>query len=984
MKAISTLAMSILLLSLGMVLRVQGLTFAGVIILILSALCTIRLNRRLQQALAGRERELAERERMKREVEERKLYIEKVLKFAPVAIVTQDRQGRIREWNPEAEKLFGYAKQEAVGKELDVLIAGCDPERYKEATGFTQQYLAKKDIPPVEVVRYRKDGSPVDVILTASPILMEGEVIGVVATYKDITQRKQMEEQLRTSEEKYRSLVENSAVAYSILQDGRVKYANKKTIELFGYSLEEMLSEDFNFLEDLFPPESRDKVSENLGRGLWGESIPEYEIPMWDKNHNRIYAIVRNREIEYEGKPAIETQIIDITKRKKAEEEIRRYVTELSILVSQLKRARDVAEAANQAKSQFLANMSHEIRTPLNGVIGMIGLLMDTELNEEQRDYLETMRVSADALLTVINDILDFSKIEAGKLELENIDFDLRTLVEGVMEVFAPRARDKGLEMACLVHHEVPSLVRGDPGRLRQILINLVGNAIKFTEKGEVVVRATLDSESDTRARVRFSVTDTGIGVPEDKQKLIFDSFTQADGSPTRKFGGTGLGLAISKRLVEMMGGEIGVESREGKGSTFWFTVVLEKQPQAARSTITIPADIRGLRVLVVDDNETNRKILRIQLKSWGCRPAEVPAGDRALELLREAKKSGDPFQLAIIDMQMPGMDGETLGRIIKADPTISDTVLVLMTSIGLRGDARRCREIGFAAYLSKPVRGSQLYDVLVEVMSKRTLQEQPQELVTKYSIKEGRKRKMRILLAEDNPVNQKVASRILEKGGYQVDVVANGREAVEAFQNSSYDLVFMDVQMPELDGFEATRVIREKEKGSERHIPIIAMTAHAMKGDRERCLEAGMDDYIPKPIQPKDMFEVIDKWANSKDEALIDLEEALSRFGDDMEFFKETLREFLNCIPERLKRLAAAAEAGDAREVEQQAHSIKGAAATLGIHRIPGIASRIEELGRNSDLTGVKAYLEELGKELTLLQKHMEERGYFNCNPKR
>jgi signal transduction histidine kinase/DNA-binding response OmpR family regulator len=550
------------------------------------------------------------------------------------------------------------------------------------------------------------------------------------------------------------------------------------------------------------------------------------------------------------------------TQTRTAIQTARDLIHRLDAQAVQLTALKSKAEEANQAKSAFLANMSHEIRTPINGVIGMTGLLLDTSLRADQREYAETIRRCGDELLMLINDILDFSKLEAGKVALETLDFDLRTTVEDVLALLAERATAKGLELVSVVEPGVPTWVAGDPGRLRQILTNLVANAVKFTVTGEVVVWVTCIEATEAYVVLRFAVTDTGIGIAPEAQKRLFQAFTQADASTTRQYGGTGLGLAICRRLTGLLGGTIGVDSVLGQGSTFWFTVRLAPGVAPAPPLLTTVTDIRGLRVLVVDDNATNRRFLEITLSTWGLEVDSVSDGPCALAQLRTASYDSTSYALALLDMHMPAMDGLTLARAITADPALATVRLILLSSWGQRGDAHAAQAAGIAAYLTKPVRHNQLYQTIMTVLHPTVRGTHP-PLITRHRVAEAQAAgHLRVLVAEDNIVNQRVAIRLLEKLGYRVDAVANGREAVDALARVPYTLVFMDCQMPEMDGYTATAAIRASEMSQGIHTPIIAMTANAMAGDREQCLAAGMDDYVSKPVTAETLRTVLQQWA--------------------------------------------------------------------------------------------------------------------------
>ena len=681
----------------------------------------------------------------------------------------------------------------------------------------------------------------------------------------------------------------------------------------------------------------------------------------------------------------------DVTSRMTAENKIREQNVFLQSLTDDLKKETEKANRTNQAKSRFLATMSHEIRTPLNGVIGMTSLLSATEMTGEQRKYAEIANTSAKALLNLINSILDFSKIEAGKLELETIDFDLRGVMEDVMEVLSVKAYDRKLNLGYVIAPIVPTFVRGDPGRLRQIIVNLVGNAVKFTQHGEVAARVALEAQNDENVTLKFTISDTGVGIPPDRLQEIFEPFGQVDSSTTRQFGGTGLGLTISRQLVAMMGGTLSVESLVGKGSTFRFTAVFEKSTYVPPAPIEPMVDLAGVKILIVDDHEMNRLLMTTFLQELSCRFALAGSAKQAMELFEAAALKNDPFRAAFIEMRLPDGDGVEVGRQIKAAAWAESTKLVSMTSLGGQNDPALLKQAGFSESLFKPVRRAQFIEILSSVLeiSKRPEAAHEKNITDISFLKNPAKKLCRILIVEDSNTNQEVLIAILGKLGYAAEIAGNGLEALEALKKRSYDIVFMDCQMPIMDGYQATAEIRKP--GSEiinPHVPIIAMTANALKGDREICLSAGMDDYMCKPVDRLTLAEMLDRWtkgsratvpekaAREDEDDVFREKEFIGRLMGDRDLAGKIMDKFIHEAPDQMSSLKKSIETGDG-SAARFAHTIKGASSNIGAMLLKKPAEEMERLLKEGKAEDALAVYPELEKELENFKTGLKMRGY-------
>jgi len=892
-------------------------------------------------------------------------------------VVVASPDGEILFTNLSLQRKLGYTGEELEGRSILALR----PTRYHEEAKQIMREMLNGSLDQCLLPMLAWNGESVPVESRVWKGNWNGQAC-IFSVSKDLSAE-------REAQARFEQLFRNNPALMTLSRfpERTISDVNNVFLQTLGYEAAEVLNGKRNVFDLFLNPADENELSAQMqAQG----HVDATELQLCRKDGSVLEVLFSGELIRSGGNQYFLSVMIDISDRKRIERELRESNRQLEAATARAGEMAKQAELASQSKSDFLANMSHEIRTPMNGVIGMTGLLLDSGLNDEQRHFADTIRSSSEALLSLINDILDFSKIEAGKLELEILDFDLQQLLDDFILSQALRAHDKGLELLCNPALDVPMLLKGDPGRVRQILTNLVGNAIKFTQGGEVALAVDCIGQNDKTATLHFTVRDTGIGIPQNKLGLLFQKFSQTDSSTTRKFGGTGLGLAISSQLTHMMGGEIGVDSQEGSGSVFWFTITLEKQAFSGGGSRAPDPAMKGVRVLVVDDNATSREILESRLKHWGMEPVLAGSGAEALAMRTDRQH---PFDLALIDMQMPGMDGEALARAIRSGSSMQDARLVLMTSIGVRGDARRAESMGFAGFLNKPVRDQDLYNVLEQIL--KSEKEIP-SIVTKHSARTEPVQPIvasgRVLLVEDNSVNQQVALGILKKLGVHADAVANGMEALNSLQSIPYDVVLMDVQMPILDGYETTRRIRESVGTLPKSIPIIAMTANAMQGDREKCMAAGMNDYLTKPISMAGLAEKLGIWLKKHEEreqgtppqsidssqqvalATFNGAQMMVRLMNDKDLVKLVIHQFLEGIPTLIEELEAAIQQHNIEEVIRLAHSIKGVAANVSAEQLLSLSGRIEKEVRENGELAKTIQLTEIRQEFDAVAVQMRE----------
>jgi two-component system, sensor histidine kinase and response regulator len=991
----------------------QGVLIVGMLVSLVGSAVMLRLTARsrhvtrmmvdrtteLEESNLQLEQQIAERQRAQEALNESLAAYQSLIESLPLHCFRKDLEGRITAANSRFCQTLGKPIEEILDKtDLDLFPR----EQSRKYQMDDRRVIETGEVfEDVEVYRNSQGEKRYVQVLKAPARDARGDIVGVQGMFWDVTERVLLEEERKRSDARFRRLVESNLLGVMIATvDGEILEANEALLRMLGYTTDEFREQPFRW-DDLTPANLRDRDKRAVEQlRATGTSEPwEKEYVHRDGRH--VPVLIGVTMLEGSQKECI-CFVLDITQRKQMEQE--------------LIQAKEAADAANQAKSQFLANMSHEIRTPMNAIIGMTELVLNSSLTPDQRDFLTMVLQSGESLLDIINDILDFSKVEAGKLNLEHRSFCLRDMVGDTMKSLALRGHSKQLEIAYEVDDDVPEVLIGDVGRLRQVIINLVGNAFKFTEQGEVVLRVQLESEWEETLKLHFAILDTGIGIPDEKQPLIFSAFEQADSTMTRRFGGTGLGLAIVSRLVELMGGDVWVESRVGKGSTFHFTAHFGKSRASKDRVYMNPPekqhpDLCKSRLLVVDDNDTNRRILEKMLESWGVEHAVAGNVPEAMQLLEEFAARDTPFHLVISDVKMPNQDGFDLAKRIRETPHLETTRIILLTSGDIAEDRRRCQELRVSGYLLKPVKQSELFDSLITALSEEgglVVSPVGDGILTAPSLPP-----LRVLLAEDSTVNQKLATVLLELQGHTVALAKNGREALDLLRTTSFDLILMDVQMPELDGLEATRQIRGQESEGE-HLPIIAMTAHAMKGDRERCLEAGMDDYLAKPIRAQELQDVLVRViarhgteAGSSEAATsamgaplppvpsdpasplqdgtdpgvtknapstigsaegtscshpisIDWQEALAGVNHKAGLLAELAELFLQEGPRLLEQAREAVQRQDAAGLKLAAHTLKGSSRYFGNNPLAMMAAELEKMGADGQLSGASQWIEQ------------------------
>jgi two-component system, sensor histidine kinase and response regulator len=914
-------------------------------------------------------RVVSKHEQAEQALREKEAVYKSLIESLPLNVFRKDLQGRFVDGNQRFCDTIGKPLSEITGKsDADFF----PPEQVQKYRKDDLHVMETGEIFDDVEAYIKQSGEKLHVQVLKAPVRnYRGKIVGVQGMFWDVTERIRADEAARRSDARFRKLVQSSLIGVFVADlDGRILDANDAFLGIIGHSKDELTANRLRW-DALTPANHRAgdlAAIEQLQ--AHGTCLP-WEKEYYHKDGHRVPILIGVTMLERGGTECI-CFVVDIRRQKQTEQE--------------LKSAKEAADAANQAKSQFLANMSHEVRTPMNAIIGITELVLNTPLAPKQAEYLRMVMQSAESLLGVINDVLDFSKVESGRVELERLPFSLRETIGDAVKSLALRSHDKGLELALDVARDVPDWLTGDAGRLRQVVINLVNNAIKFTREGEVIVEVAVEERFDHQAVLRFCIADTGIGIPADKLEKVFEAFEQADASTTRNYGGTGLGLAIVRRLVELMQGKIWVESTVGHGSRFYFTVRLEicDEPQPQR-TATRRGALKGTRALVVDDNATNRRIVSDVLTSWELVPTACASAEEALAQLRTAFRGGRPFELLLSDVNMPETDGFTLLEQVRRDPSVADITAIMLTSGDRQEDMARCQDLGVTQRLMKPIKQSELYDAILDALQIEPRKAEAEEAATSTAAPSTRP--LRLLLAEDSLVNQRLAVGLLERHGHRVTIANNGRQAVDLASDDGFDAILMDVQMPEMDGLEATRIIREHERQSGRHVPIIAMTAHALKGDRERCLDCGMDEYVAKPVRERQLLNALrtvlgddvapppaeqPELIAELDDRVIDWDAALKICAGDHGLLRDIAEAFLEEHPRRIDELRRAIDTADWELLHRAAHTIKGSMRYFGAHAVFDRAFGLEQLAASKSLDGAEEIFGLLKQELAKLVPHL------------